>query len=686
MIISAPCLLIGGRLSGPGAVVLEGGQIAAVLDHAPDQGGDHVSLTSGILAPGLIDIHNNGAFDVDVATAQPDQWRALTARLAVCGVTSFLPTVITAPMEALHAASRRIRAARDAAAGHPVTQIIGLHLEGPFLSPHRRGAHHPDWLIEPDEAALDALLGPDDMRALLRLVTLAPELPGAMAAIRRLVGLGIAVSVGHSDATADIATAAAEAGARLATHVFTAMRPFHHRDPGIAAVALSDPSLAACFIADGVHADPVTLRLGFGAAGKRAVAVTDSVLLAGMAEGETRDFGGAPARLSDGAARRLDGTLTGAAITLDEGVRRLIRFGISPEAALTAATETPAMALDLADRGRLAVGLRADLAWFDDDFVVRGVWIGGRALHDQAQAPCASSSLPLTETIRPGLDDLDQWDEAAIITALLAQEARTQAALARTIPALARLAAAIAARISAGGRLFYAGAGTSGRLALLDAVECGPTFSLAEGVIIPLLAGGNGAMLRAVEGAEDDEAAAAIALERHAICVKDALVGIAASGSTPFVLGALRAAQAAGALTGAIVNSPGSVMAGTADIAIEIGGGAEIIAGSTRLSAGTAQKIALNAVSTTIMIRLGKTHGPLMVDLRATNAKLRDRARRIVMRVTGCAGEEAAAALEAADGAAKSAILMIARKISADEALLRLDAARGHLRAALKAD
>jgi N-acetylglucosamine-6-phosphate deacetylase len=684
VIISAPRLLIGGRISGPGAVIIEAGRIKAVLDHVPDQ--DHLALTSGILTPGLIDIHNNGAFGVDVAVAGPDEWTALTTRLGARGVTSFLPTVITAKLAALRAAARQVRAAQAACHDMPVTRIIGLHLEGPFLSPLRRGAHNPEWLIPPDDGALAALLDDPGMRAVLRLVTLAPELPGAMAAIRLFTGLGVGVALGHTDATAAIATRAADAGARLVTHVFTAMRPFHHRDPGIAGVALSDPRLAACFIADGVHADPVTLRLGFAAAGARAIAVTDSVLLAGMAEGERRDFGGAPARLQDGAARRPDGTLTGAAITLDEGVRRLIRYGIPPEAALTAATETPARALGLADRGQLAPGLRADLVWFDDEFSVRQVWIGGVALHGYAAPSPAPVLLPLTETIHPGLDDLDQWDEASIITALFAQEARAQAALARAAPALGRLAAAIAARMEAGGRLFYAGAGTSGRLAVLDAVECGPTFSLPDGVIIPLLAGGEGAIRHAVEGAEDDEAAAAIVLRGHAVSSKDALVGIAASGATPYVLGAIKAANALGALTGAIVNNPGGPVARAAAIAVEIAGGAEILAGSTRLSAGTAQKIALNALSTTVMIRLGKTYGPLMVDLRATNAKLRDRARRIVISVTGCTAGQAAAALGAADGAVKPAILMIKRGISADEALRRLDAAKGHLRAVLTSD
>ena len=680
MILAAQHLYRNGRITGPGAVVIEEGKITAVLDGIPADAG--ITLPHGILAPGLIDIHNNGAFGIDCAEAGTSDFRILCARLAQSGVTSFAPTIVTAPIPGLHACARRIATARATLRGEPVCAMIGLHLEGPFLSRVRRGAHRADWLRDPDDAALAELLGDATLRGVLRLITIAPELPGALAAIRRFADLGVAVSLGHSDADARTAARGIDAGARLATHVFTAMRPFHHRDPGIAGAALTDRRVAACFIADAVHADPLALNLGFAAAGTRAIAVTDSISLADLADGAERNFGGAPAILRDGAARRPDGTLTGAAITLDEGVRRLIAAGIAPRAALHAATEAPARALDLADRGRLAAGLRADLVWFDDAFYVRNTWIAGAPVQPLPdRPPPRARTLPLTETTRAGLDDLDCRSTETIVDLLLDQEFRAQAALRDAAPALARLTDAIFGKLDAGGRLFYAGAGTSGRLGVLDAAECGPTFSLPPGIVVPIIAGGAAAIAGAVEGAEDDADAPATLLAAHEIGRKDALVGIAASGGTRFTLAAIHAAKSRGALTGCIVNGQGPI-AEAADIAVVIATGPEILAGSTRLSAGTAQKIALNTLSTTLMIRLGKSFGPYMVDLRPTNAKLRDRAARIVAAIADCSPETAETALRACDFEAKTAIIMLRLGLDAPAARSRLSDARGRLRAA----
>jgi N-acetylmuramic acid 6-phosphate etherase/N-acetylglucosamine-6-phosphate deacetylase len=684
VIIAARRLLIDGEIIGPASLVIEDGRIVRMLDDAPDDA--DVVLADGVLAPGLIDLHNNGAFGIDCATAGTVDFETLCRHLAECGVTSFLPTVITAPIGDLRAAAGRVDAAMQAQApAGPGAALLGLHLEGPFLAPERRGAHRADWLRVPDAAALDALLGDAAMRRVLRMVTLAPELPGAMAAIGRLVAAGIVVSLGHTDADAACATRAIDAGARLATHVFTAMRPFHHRDPGVIGVALADARIAPCFIADAVHADGLSLRLGFAAAGRRAIAVTDAVSLAGMPEGYAADFGGGPAMVRDGAARRPDGTLTGAVIALDEGVRRLIAAGIAPAAALEAATAAPARALGLTDRGRLAAGLRADLVWFDDAFQVRNCWIAGGAIKPVAPSVRRAATLPLTEAVRTDLDDLDMRPSAAIIAVLLAQEVVAQAALRRAAPALARLADAVAARLAAGGRLFYAGAGTSGRLAVLDAVECGPTFSLPPGVIIPLIAGGAAAVSGAVEGAEDDAAAAAGLLADYAIGPGDALVGIAASGATPFTLAAIEAAGRAGALTGSITNSAGSIAA-AAEIAVVIATGAEVIAGSTRLSAGTTQKIALNCLSSTVMIRLGKVFGPYMVDLKPTNAKLRARAARIVAAIAPCEVAAAARALTDCGHEVSTAIIALRFGLGADAARAHLARYGFRLRAALAAD
>nr|WP_231999260.1 N-acetylmuramic acid 6-phosphate etherase [Mycobacterium sp. 1081908.1] len=280
-----------------------------------------------------------------------------------------------------------------------------------------------------------------------------------------------------------------------------------------------------------------------------------------------------------------------------------------------------------------------------------------------------------TEAVRPGLDDLDRRPIGEVVALLVAAEGEAHGAVAAAVPRIAAAAEAIVARLERGGRLVYAGAGTPGRLGVLDAAECGPTFGtdLVRGVI----AGGSAALTEAIEGAEDAFDAADLA----DLTAADALVGITASGRTPYVLGALEHARAVGALTVAIVNNPGSEA--SADVLIELPTGPEVLAGSTRLTAGTAQKVALNALSTSVMIGLGKAYGPRMVDVRATNAKLRRRAVRIVRDAAGVDEESAASALAAAGGHAKTAIVALLAGVDAAEAAARLDRARGRVRDAV---
>nr|WP_158086657.1 N-acetylmuramic acid 6-phosphate etherase [Mycobacterium scrofulaceum] len=280
-----------------------------------------------------------------------------------------------------------------------------------------------------------------------------------------------------------------------------------------------------------------------------------------------------------------------------------------------------------------------------------------------------------TEAARPGLHDLDARPVGEVVALLVAAEGEAHAAVAAAVPRIAAAAEAIAARLERGGRLIYAGAGTPGRLGVLDAAECAPTFGtdLVRGVI----AGGPAALTEAIEGAEDAFDPADLA----DLTAADALVGITASGRTPYVLGALEHARAAGALRVAIVNNPGSQA--SADVVIELLTGPEVLAGSTRLTAGTAQKVVLNALSTSVLIALGKAYGPRMVDVRATNTKLRRRAVRIVREAAGVDEETAAAALAAAGGHAKTAIVALRAGVDAAEAAARLDRARGRVRAAL---
>jgi N-acetylmuramic acid 6-phosphate etherase len=222
--------------------------------------------------------------------------------------------------------------------------------------------------------------------------------------------------------------------------------------------------------------------------------------------------------------------------------------------------------------------------------------------------------------------------------------------------ALARAVTEAEHALRAGGRIVYVGAGTPGRLAALDAAECVPTFGVSPDLVRAVLAGGDEAAGRAVEGAEDDTAAGATDLMALAVDGDDLVVGITASGRTPYVLSALDAARAAGATTVAIVNNPGSPAAALADVAVELLTGPEVISGSTRLTAGTAQKIALNVLSTAAMVRWGRTHGPWMIDVLATNEKLRRRAQRMLTQITGASDEQAAAALDAAGGDTRAAL------------------------------
>jgi N-acetylmuramic acid 6-phosphate etherase len=282
-----------------------------------------------------------------------------------------------------------------------------------------------------------------------------------------------------------------------------------------------------------------------------------------------------------------------------------------------------------------------------------------------------------TEDSRPDLDDLDARPIGEIVALLVVAEGEAHGAVAAAVPRIAAAAEAIAARLESGGRLIYAGAGTPGRLGVLDAAECWPTFS--TDLVRAVIAGGPTALTEAIEGAEDAFDPADLA----DLTAADALVGITASGRTPYVVGALEHARAVGALTVAIVNNPRSEA--SADVVIEVLTGPEVLAGSTRLTAGTAQKVVLNALSTSVMIALGKVYGPWMVDVRATNAKLRRRAVRIVRDAAGVDEETATAALADAGGHAKTAIVALLAGVDAAEAAVRLDRARGRVRDAITA-
>jgi N-acetylmuramic acid 6-phosphate etherase len=264
------------------------------------------------------------------------------------------------------------------------------------------------------------------------------------------------------------------------------------------------------------------------------------------------------------------------------------------------------------------------------------------------------------------------------------EDASVPAAVGSVAGKLSTAIDAIVERLRGGGRLIYVGAGSSGAIAALDADECEATFSTEPGQVVALVAG-TGLTGAAREAAEDDVTAGAGAVEELGVSDRDAVVGVSASGRTPYVLAALERARAAGAMTVAVVSAHGSELSPVVDHELAVVVGPEVIAGSTRLKAGTAQKLVLNTISTVAMIRLGKTYGDLMVDVRASNAKLAARARRIVRVATGVSEDEADMALAAADGSAKVAVVALLEEITADEARARLERARGDIGSALEA-
>jgi N-acetylmuramic acid 6-phosphate etherase len=279
--------------------------------------------------------------------------------------------------------------------------------------------------------------------------------------------------------------------------------------------------------------------------------------------------------------------------------------------------------------------------------------------------------------------ELDLLTTAELVELLADEDARVAPAVRAAAGELAAAIDAIVGRLERGGRLVYAGAGSSGRLALVDAAECGPTFGIADGVVVALIAGGAAAHAVAQEAAEDDAEAGAAEVAGAGVKAADAVVVLSASGRTPWTVGAARAAREAGALVVAVTCAAESELGALADHEVVAAVGPEVISGSTRLKAGTAQKLVLNTISTVTMVRLGRTYGNLMVAVVASNAKLRARARDAVALATGAGEDEVDAALAAAAGDARVAIVSLLLGTGADEARRRLDAAGGAVRGAL---
>ena len=290
-----------------------------------------------------------------------------------------------------------------------------------------------------------------------------------------------------------------------------------------------------------------------------------------------------------------------------------------------------------------------------------------------------------TEGVNPRSADLDRLSALEIVQLINEEDQGVALAVQKILPAVAQVADRVAEALAGGHRLFYSGAGTSGRLGVLDASECTPTYGTAPSQVQGIIAGGFEALIRSGEGVEDDREAGGKDLLAHGVQAGDVVVAVAASGRTPYALGALEAALQVGAHTAAVTCNPGSPVGQMADVALEVLVGPEVLSGSTRMKAGTAQKMVLNMITTTAMVRLGKAYGNLMVDVQPTNAKLVERARRIVTLATGCSYEQASEALDQANKHVKTAIVMVKAGIGADEAKRLLEQHRGFIRQALEA-
>jgi N-acetylglucosamine-6-phosphate deacetylase len=351
--------LVGGEIV-PGDVEVVDGSVAAC--------GIGNGNGRGLAVPGFVDLQVNGFAGVDLMGADADGYRRAGEAMLESGVTAYLPTFISAPEEELLAALRGL----PIDTGGP--RILGAHLEGPFISEARLGIHPPAARRDPDVALLGRLLaaGP------VRLMTLAPELDGAVELIDLLLSRGITVSCGHTDATAEQAVEAFDRGARTVTHLFNAMRPFRHRDPGLAGAALSREDVVVQIILDGVHLAEETARVVWQSAAGRVALVTDSVAGAGVGDG-TYMLNGFEIEVREGVARGPGGVLAGSALRMIEAVHNLHALGVPLAAALEAASVVPARVIGLPTLGRLDVGLPADVVVLDDNLEIDRVFVGGEA-------------------------------------------------------------------------------------------------------------------------------------------------------------------------------------------------------------------------------------------------------------------------------------------------------------------
>lgn len=373
------------RIDNPLLLIEDGAltRVATTAEITVPPGAHFVDLRDAVLVPGFVDIHIHGGAGHDVMEADPVGREKMEQLLAKHGVTSYFPTTVTAPLDKILASLEQLADAIEAGDGNGHTaglraRPLGIHLEGPFISHARRGVHPPENLLPPTMANFEKVW--QASRGRIRMITIAPELPGAMEVIAEAARRGVCVSVGHSDADLEITCAAVAAGARHATHTFNAMRPLGHRDPGIIGEVLTDARLSADIIADGIHLAPEIVKLFLQAKGpEKAVLITDAISATGMPDGRYR-LGAFDVEVKDGHCMA-NGSLAGSVLTLDRAVRNVMQFGHwDLQSAVRAATQNPALTAGLVGEGVIKEGERANLAVLGPEGEVRKTIIAGNGV------------------------------------------------------------------------------------------------------------------------------------------------------------------------------------------------------------------------------------------------------------------------------------------------------------------